>query len=226
MRFGSICVAFLCVIAIGVSAEEWRSETIDGSMKNGLYNAMTRDAQGFSHIVTYDSEEQTIEYLFENAAGWHVEVIEAVYVYGTFPSIALDAGGYPHVTYYDGDNDSIRYARKNQNGWVRQTVVAPVTVVDNTLIALNSSGTPYVFYDNGNADIIKCAFWNGAQWVIENVASGFGPRGRYARFSAVIDDTDTIHLSFVRYGATDLIYTYRDGSGWHEEVVDTNLIRG
>lgn len=207
-------------------ADEWRTEAIDGSMQNGLCNAMVRDTFGYLHVVTYDNQEQTFEYLYEDNEGWHVDVIESVYFYYTGTSIAVDADGRPHISYYDSENDRIRYAHKNQNGWIRRTVVAPVASVNNTEIALDSSGTPWVFYDNAYADIIKCAQWNGTQWVIENAGSGFSPWGHPARFSVAIDDTDTIHLSYIRYNATDLVYRYRDGSGWQEEIVDNYMIRG
>ncbi|MBN1295766.1 hypothetical protein JXA80_03235, partial [bacterium] len=226
-RATGLVYVLMVVLSVGcVSAEEWRTQVLDESMINGWNNAMTRDTQGYLHIVTYDYVDEEVEYLYENATGWHVESIAEVYMYETGTAIALDSGNAPHVCFFDDDTDSIRYATRNQSGWSVSTVVSPDSYVRHIAMVLTSADVPHVLFNRFNDNLIKCADWNGSQWVIGNAAAGFSPMGRPARFAAVIDENDRIHISFVNYSASDLVYSYRDDSGWHEETVDAGLIRG
>lgn len=138
------------------------------------------------------------------------------------PSIALDSNGYPWITYktpYNGHVNVTKSAWKNGT-WSTDTGF-PVQISQGTananfrqMILPLDGGTMYVLY--GATSRINGSLYDGANWGSPEYISSSSMM--LNSFSAVVDSSYNIHLSFLRSTTYDVTYLKRTGSNWGSEV--------
>lgn len=131
----------------------------------------------------------------------------------THDSIAVDSAGRPHVV-YGGDG---LYHAVRTTGWQIDKVDAGGRTGAWAAIALDANDDPHIAYtDRDSGDALRYATWDGANWVTETI-TGYGWHAAIA-----LDDQGRPHVAYrVPQGLSGetLNYAYRDGDGWHDEVV-------
>lgn len=207
-------------------ADTWQQEKIDGSVKIGRYNAVTIDDQDNLHIVSYDSENMTLEYLFENNGDWQTEIIAEFDQSVADTSIVLDATGSPHIAFHDYSIERLVYARKKGDNWVRIPVISDVANITSTAIVMDSSGNPHVCYGRGDRSILGCAHYNGSTWAVDVIDNAYSPFGFGSSFGFAIDSQDALYVAYISRENQELRFASKTGANWNKEVVDTYYIDG
>jgi hypothetical protein len=164
---------------------------------------------------------------------WHSSTSQAVAIdgptlgkTGTQVSLAVDDGGNVHVAYeYQTDGSStalLKYAKLSSGAWSYGIVDSMGDGGDNTSsltsIATDQAGTPHIAYYRLN-DGYRYAHWNGSRWEISLIAS-YGTVG-WNDQSIAVDNAGNPHVALLM-GYYKLVYAYRSGGTWVQEVVDPN----
>ncbi len=154
---------------------------------------------------------------------------------GSLMSLALDAAGNAHVSYQEPSGLGHLYG--DGSAWTDEQVapgIGSIVIVAtgrHNSLALDAAGRPRVAYCGYNAPdpCLNYASWNDAlgQWDIQQPLAGTpGPAGEYP--SLALDAAGSPHISYMNTNDDyeDLVYLYRDGSGWLSQVVDDRLVMG
>ncbi|MGB9586964.1 MAG: carboxypeptidase regulatory-like domain-containing protein, partial [Armatimonadota bacterium] len=133
---------------------------------------------------------------------------------GKYTSIAVNSSGFPAITYYDETNDRLKYAYQDAGGWHIE-VIATGCGRSNSL-AIDSSGNSHVAYYDLNLTL-KYAKRAGT-WSYETVDS----QKFHGEMCSIALNSSGFPCIAYRNGFNgQLNYAYKDGSGWHIEVADS-----
>lgn len=209
--------AYLLIVPLCVSAEEWVITVVDSS--GGPFVSIAVDSASHPHIAynSYQSKAEYLKYAGYDSSSWVIETVDTAgridYV-----SLSLDRSGVPHIGYFCEGNGDLGYARRDTAEWSIQTVDTTGTVGEYVSIGITSSGFPGMSYYDETAGDLRYAEWDGGQWLIERVDTT-GDVGRYT--SLAFDEVDNPHISY--YDATNysLKYSRKNGIDWLMAVVDT-----
>ena len=211
----------------------WHFETVDSSQDTGYDTTIALDSSGYPHI-TYRQYEpnKSLKYAYKDAGGWHTEVVKActgIYA-DRAVTMVLDSHGQAHISFYRCSATgswSLQHGHRGGAGWT----FTPICDVDDVLgfngdtaIAVDGSGTVYVAFMTGaGAYDLKLACQTAADWSIDTVDSA----SRVCRqLSLDVGPDGWPHIAYfdgstiTGEGNNDLLYAYRDASGWHSETVD------
>ena len=196
----------------------WNTETVD-SGGVGSYTSIALDSNDYPHISYYDWSNGDLKYAYKDSSGWHIELVDEEGFVGDDTSIALDSNGYPHISYnkwISSSSGELRYAYKDSSGDWHIEVVDSGGNAQYTSIALDSNGYPHIgYYDSCD---LKYAYKDSSgDWHIETV-------DRYidGYISLALDSNGYPHISYrLSLDLMYLMYAYKDSSGWHIEVVDS-----
>jgi len=154
---------------------------------------------------------------------------------GLWSSLELDSSGHPRMSYYhqDGTNTSLKYAAWNGTSWALETVDSRAGAGGFNSLELDSSGNPHISYKRtvsvwyvGTTQYIDAALeyaaWNEteSEWDIETADNGDRNVGNNS--SLALDSSDDPYIAhyWLWPDGNDLVYTYRDGSSWSDQMVD------
>lgn len=145
---------------------------------------------------------------------WDIQSVDVDGGSGT--SIALDSNGYPHIATSGG---GIRYERMDASGWLAPEVVEAGEFGDPALV-LDENNYPHISYQAWNFSLtgLKYAYKDAAGWHSEYVYSKTNNPWQLGINSSITLDTDGYpHISFLYQTSTavNLMYAYKDLTGWH-----------
>jgi PKD repeat protein len=188
----------------------WQTTMVDNTGDVGTFTSIAVDAQGHPHISYYDEGSYDLKYAHYDGTTWQIATVDSTGNVGRCSSLALDTLGQPHISYFDESNGAIRYAYYDGT-WHTQTVDPAVGGVCPTALGLDAAGRPHVAY-MVNTYELRYAYLDGT-WQYETIsANGEAP-------DLAIDAAGRPHVSY--FGSADVLYAYRDGSGWHSEILET-----
>lgn len=134
------------------------------------------------------------------------------------PDLAVGPDGTMAITY--DQNGLIRFAERTLTGWAAETVAMSAAV--NNALAYDATGTPWVAYQSksvANTNKFYVATRTGWEWTAEQV-----DEGRLAGYNPkiAVSTSGIVHVLYevCPVSACELRYAYRDGAGWHIEVLD------
>ncbi|MEW6182914.1 MAG: hypothetical protein AB1500_07020 [Bacillota bacterium] len=235
-------LALVAAFTDGVAAAgAWNIETVDSGGSVGKWTSMAIDPAGSSHISYYDRTNGDLKYARQDGGAWVIEFAkQAGANVGKSTSVALDASGYPHISYCTGGTPTkLMYAYKDASGWHSELVWGgTVDVGEYNSIAVDADGYPHISFYNSQGRLIY-AYKDAGGWHFEGVDASVNVGGAWN--SLVLDSAGNPHISYKRitcwskrtYNWTlkrwiykewlehNLAYAYRDGAGWHVEIVDS-----
>ena len=130
-----------------------------------------------------------------------------------------------HISYHDYDNESLKYAHWDGTVWQVETVDSTGDVGEDTSIALDSQGYPHISYKDQTwgDEKLKYAYKDASGWHIETIDTSLSYWGVGTwKEGLALDADDYPHIVYYDKTNDDLRYAYKDGSGWHTEVIDAN----
>ena len=210
-----------------LTSSGWQTETVDASETVGLYSSLALDQHGYPHISYRDGTDDALKYAAWDGTNWKVEFIGNNGESGWYSSLVLDANDQPHIAYL-GSGQKVKYAYWTGTNW-DIAVVDPIFASRGTSLALDSSGHPHISYLNDEIDELRYASLTGSSWVTETVEIG-SPQGANlsgAYSSLALDQMDTPHISYARYGEdigdfpNDLRYAVKQGGVWQTSALTT-----
>lgn len=194
--------------------------------------SMVLDTNGMPEFVYGDSITESgqpyarLQRMFWDQGAWRSEIVEKFWSGGvTAPSLALDHSGTPHIGYCAGSDNPLRpyHSYRGLAGWM--TELLPLTSLlacfSPAAMALDHLDRPHMSYKVGWP--LEYAYRDAAGWHVETAdpsqnASTGGPQ------SLKLDADDRPHLTYQRsyeQAPDELVFAYRDASGWHSQIVDS-----
>lgn len=205
----------------------WAVSVLETALSSDYYYSRTDielDSSGQPHIAWYDDSVSRLRYGSWTGSAWNIVTVDSTGVTGVDPSLELDSMDRPHISYSNITDGTLNYAFNNGTDWELQVVDSSGNVCGHTSIALDVDDNPHIsyYYAWSPDDYLKYAWWNGSSWVIEDancmdwVFPG-SPQG------LALDSQGNAHISAEQTEfSNSLLYFFRDGSGWHEECVDSD----
>lgn len=224
-------VTFALVPAAPTSAQpeaSWDVTCIDCPRSSGVLGdrSLRIDAQGRPHIA-YGGDH--LYHAYRDGGGWHTEVADSSNYTGGRMSLALNAAGESRISYtrqhtcpwppFDEICYDLRFAYKDSSGWHTETLF-PDGKVASTAIAVDAAGRAHIVFWDMASSTVRYALQSGGGWQVETVG---GMTGNEQDFSVSLA-LDSLGRPHIVYANSGLQYAYRDGSGWHSELVDANTI--
>jgi hypothetical protein len=149
-------------------------------------------------------------------AGWKSETVASEGDVGAGCCLAVDRWGRPHISYADKTQEKAMYAHYNGSSWEFQTVASDVGVFGKTGQTLDPFDKPHIlFLDNIEVEL-DYAYFSGGKWVTEKVDGGFGLGETVSILVWPSEPRAAYYKLGYRYG-------YRDGEGWHTELVTSGF---
>jgi hypothetical protein len=177
----------------------------------GNINSVAVDQYGITHLLYFDSADNTMKYAVKQAIGqWSApRIVDSSNLYqGQYVSMKLDRWGRPNVAYFDGTNGDLKYAildsktSSNPAGvsWKITTVDATGSVGLYPSIVLDASDTPHIsYYRRQSGDLRLAQYYPGAAgtnpngWRILDVDL-IGDVGRSG--SITVDNDDRLAIAY------------------------------
>ena len=212
----------------------WHAEVIDTSTyRTGWYTSIAVDAAGNPHISYFAAVD--LKYAYRDDVGWHLETIQTGAYLGGYTSVALDQNGFPHIAYYWQTSHwggNLRYAFKDAEGWHVESVDNGNNRGKWASLKLDDANHAHIGYCDyclnswyDHPEDLRYAFRGAEGWNLE-IADGTGCVGGYS--SMDLDSQGYPHMShqeqvyFYDPYPKRLRYTYKDGEGWHTQILDDN----
>jgi hypothetical protein len=213
-----------------MDATGWHTETVVVMGEIGRYRdpSLALDGSDKPYIAYYYETPDHLDIALaeRTASGW---VTETVSVLGRRPSLALDETDTPHISYWRLYAQALRYATVGSSGWFSETVDGGGGVLAgmNNSIALDGSGYPHISYIL--EEDLMYAYKDASGWHTELVEEDLHVHWEHYTNSLVVDKNGYPHISYHRFKdssekESQLKYAYKDASGWHITVLDTNDI--
>lgn len=180
--------------------------------------ALALDARGDLHIsyVREWYDDFALRHALRVPAGWEGEVVDPEV--RTLGSLVLDSAGNP-VLGYTVAADVVKIAHQEGAGWHHEIVDMGGTDVS---LALDSHDIPHLSYrSSGIGGDLKYARHSASGWQVETVEVG-----AFTETALALDANDIPYISYCDPGSRSLKVAYRDGAGWHTQVVDGAGDRG
>ncbi len=210
----------------------WHTAVVDTtSYRVGWYTSLALDAAGFPHISYFGSVD--LRYAYMDGDGWYIETVQTEAYFGGSTSLALDQTGFPHIAYYWSTSQwggDLRYAYKDSGGWHLELVDSGGNRGKWASLKLDDADRAHVGYCDyclnswyDHPEDLRYAYRGAAGWSIE-IADGEGCVGAYA--SLDLDAQGFPHIGYQEqvYFYDDLPkrlkYAFKNGEGWHTQVVD------
>ncbi len=140
-------------------------------------------------------------------------------------SLRIDGSGHLHIAY---GGDYLYHTWHDGSSWHREMVDSCPGTGPWASLALDPSGCLHIAYGytppgGQGTEALKYACQDPSGWHIETLWSGPGERT-----SVAVDSAGFPHICHcsgsVEYPDYDLNYAYKDGAGWHHEVVESTCV--
>jgi len=230
------CVSALALLAglvlpWGVSAAEWKIETVDQS-GSGRFTSMKIDKNGNVHVAYIpEVEPHPLKYAFwdHTIDRWFTMTIAN---YASFCTLTLDSKQRPQISYAThgtGKGAKLRYIHWQGGAtWEDKAVslAGDAVVGYYTSIALDANDSPsFSYYDyDGPAGTgftlrLRSVFWTGKYWEVRMVDRQQGS-GKFN--SIAVDSKGHPHIAYanVKAESSGLRYASWDGEAWHTEILE------
>lgn len=201
----------------------WQTSSADTSGDVGKYCSLMISPTGTPSVSYYDATNQQLKFAYISAPGfmgtgpiWTTSVVDANPTdTGLRTSLKFTPEGYPAIAYHDNTVNYLRYAEYDGSSWTKTTV--DYTVIGQPVsLSFNPSGHPVIAYANTSFQL-RLATYTGSTWSLSTVETS--PVGEFMSLTHNYAGQPVISCYFA---ATYDLYCYTyDGSGWHEEVVDS-----
>lgn len=170
--------------------------------------------------VRYDYQSDELRYAAWDGAAWQISVVDDTR-WALYPSLALTSGDSPRISYEDADRSDLMYAWYDTTGWHRQYIHQTANQIGQwSSLALDSGDLPRVSYSDESGRDIRYAWFDGTVWQNEKVADmGFAS-------ALALDSTGAPHIILYdagNGGSGKLYHSWKDGTGWHQELVDPDV---
>jgi hypothetical protein len=206
----------------------WHSQWVDPQARNAEFTSLALDAADRPHIAYHywDGITSELRYARYDGANWLVATVDGAA--GARASLALDSAGQPHIS-YAGSHGPLKYARYVGGAWNIQIVDPLATSVTATSLALDGADHPHIGYtvwDSSAGDQLQYAWFDGLSWQVEVVIpSDYDTSIDTGEQLLALDANGQPHLIYSTWGVEltpTLNYAWRDGTGWHVEIVDSS----
>ena len=219
----------------------WHTETVSPTVGTPHPLSLKLDVLGHPHIAYRNSNNDTLYYAQYTGTNWQVNEVTAFSNWktdGYYPSLALDEAGLPSISFCtvitgtqvaggettdkpEGVITEPRLIYTHYNGvtWQTQVVEQDMVGCADTSLVFDSSGKPHIAYFKTNIGL-RYAHYTGSAWQLET-PSGLYNAGHYA--SLALDSSGRPHIAHQNTDGNSLIYSYYDGAGWRNELVETSV---
>lgn len=176
----------------------WHPETVDSSGKVLATPSLAVSADGtpsilYGYFINVVGPVYGMKLAKKSSAGWTIENLPMDEETGGGGSLVIDSFGMTHAAYPDGDDFDMTYAWKDKDGWHTEFVDSGIT--DYPVLCVDLLGRPSLVYSRFTDSIMPgntTKFWwrNQSTW---HTGSLYDIQKKYA---------------------------WKDGTGWHTEVID------
>jgi len=221
-----VFVVFAVALLLGLRATHasaaWQIETVPCTRTPGGAT-LALDAESLPHIAI--TADNYLMYVYKDVSGWQEETLGGEYEIGPYlPIIELDTHDYPYIFYavlWGTGSSQLPYTgtynivSKTSSEWGIQSVGSVGMGwgdVGRYAFALDSNGEKHSYR-------IQTSFAPQAYY---DTAAGPGGLCDDLFVSDLdMDSGNYPHIFYrTRIGVAFIIYSYKDGSGWHTETVD------
>jgi hypothetical protein len=203
----------------------WSVKTVDGPSKQGEWNSLALDGNGYPHISYYGyiNGHMGVRYAKWTGSSWDIKIVDTD-TEDACSSIAVDGSGYPHISYVK--SLKLMYTKWNGSDWTyADGTTAGKEVVDsgcNSLfnsIAVDSNNRPHIaYYDQSNA-YLKYTRWKDGAWrhadgitVSTETVDNSGSTGNYTRMA--LDGSDQPHIVYYDWSGSDHVKYAKWTGSW------------
>jgi hypothetical protein len=202
--------------AVRLGTNNWHTETVIASGKNGLFTSLAIDSSNRPHIAYFNDDNDDLKYTYKSGGTWYFSTVDTVNSVGWYITMLLDSYDNAHISYYDYSNGNLKYATSKWNRWNVEIIDDAGDVGMFSSITLDKADRPYFLYYDVTNNQLKYARLN--MWDVQSIALvsalvepgrpnlGIGPSG----------------LPHVTYGGMQLNYVVHDGNDWNTYVVDSS----
>jgi len=201
----------------------WELNTLYTTGDVGWSPCIALDSSGRLYIGYADTTKGVVKVAHQGTYPWvwDLEVVAPLDI--AHLSLAVDGQDRPHVVYRGPSG--LEYAFRDESGWITEMLGTEGADGQFPQLALDGSGRPYVLYfDQESADNIylRLAYRDEDTWQFLSVERVMGIVGG---IDIALDGSGVPHFVYRRSGPGaappyELVYGYREGGGWHLEVVD------
>jgi len=222
------------------AASGWSVEEVDKvtSPTTWVSCQASVDSHGRLHVAyatkLFVNRPGEIKYAMSNGTGWSIEKIDEGGLTAFWVSIVVDSQDNPHILYYADSYNEVRHAYRTEAGnWVTETVEYVGFIQyggKHGALSIDSTDSLHAAYISSvkaeeNRATLRYAVRDASGWAFETVAGSPGLKGLFT--SLVVDADFRPHVSFIAVDIRnpvsdfddDLVYAYRNDSGWSFETV-------
>ena len=193
---------------------EWQCERIIGfNAPIASFASLDLDSNEYPHLVytvTDWSGFNGLEHAYKSTTGWQEGQLIDTTVYG-YPSVALDKFDFIHICYV-GSTGLLKYAYWNGESLMIETVDDSCNCYCH--IVVDTMCHPHISYRAEPR--LKYAVKSDSQWRTVTVDSHSTIGINNAIF---LDGAGNPHIVYVNYYASELWYSFYDGSTWFNELI-------
>lgn len=166
------------------------------------------------HISYYDARTKTLKHAWKSGATWQSEIVDSASGVGKYSDIAANSSGYPAVIYYDEPNNRMKYAYKDGSGWHIEVLATGCGRYSS--LTIDSSGYAHVSYYDSSKTLRYAK--RTTSWSQTTVDSG---KFCGEMCSIALNSSGNPHIAYRDGFNGRLRHAWKDVSGWHVEVADS-----
>jgi hypothetical protein len=196
----------------------WAVEVVDSDNRTGFWTALDLDHADYPHIVCFSLQDSDLEYRWKNESGWQSDnpPTHGNASWNAAP-FRLGSDGYPRIIMVDRFTTGLVYFWENESGWQTETI--PDTRYSSYPdLILDRNDQPHVSFlcERANTGYARYAVRDCTGWKTEIVNDSVNTWG--AATSIRLDDSGYPRIGFYDRTGLDLMYAWRNESGWLTEI--------
>lgn len=201
----------------------WQVTTADDGYYTGIDPSLGLDAAGYAHISHVSGTIHRLYYTYRDAVGWHSETVADGIPFAEAP-LVVDEEDRVHLAFpiRDADVNQVTHAVRVDGSWQSEALFSCPSGTNegcsNVDMALDAAGHLHIAFAvrrSGGVSVMHASNESGG-WLVEE-AVGTPVTWGVHELSLAVDGRGQPHISQSDY--QNLRYTFRDGDGWHSEIV-------